>query len=294
MPTREVGKPDWLKVRLPGGERFRDVRRVVAGHGLHTVCEEARCPNVGECWGAGTATFMILGDTCTRGCRFCAVNRGDPEGALDAAEPDRVARAARVMGLDYAVVTSVTRDDLPDGGASVFAATVRALKALDPAPLVELLIPDYLGASLDALLAARPDVLAHNIEVVERLTGPMRHPNFRYRRSLEVLAQTRARAPDLITKSSVMLGLGETDEEIRRAMAELLGVGTRILVLGQYLRPSRSHAPVREYVHPERFQELADAGRRMGFDFVAAGPLVRTSYRAAEAYVARLAKQEEL
>lgn len=283
MP-RVSKKPSWLKVSLPGGERYRHVKRAVEDGGLHTVCREARCPNVGECWESGTATFMILGDTCTRGCRFCAVTRGDPEGRVDRGEPARVARAASRMGLDYAVVTSVTRDDLPDGGATVFADTVRELKALDPAPMVELLTPDYLDADLAVVLDSGPAVFAHNVEVVERLCPSMRHGRFTYARSLECLASAAAKGGSIV-KSSIMLGLGETDEEVRRTMSDLRSAGVEILVLGQYLQPTRDHAGVVEYVPPERFDEWAREGEGMGFDYVASGPLVRTSYRAAEAYV---------
>jgi lipoic acid synthetase len=280
-------KPPWLKVGLPGGERYGRVRAAVERGGLHTVCREARCPNVGECWNAGTATFLILGDHCTRGCRFCAVSRGDPGGAVDAAEPVRIARAAAEMGLDYAVITSVTRDDLRDGGSGIFADTIRALRELEPAPLVELLIPDYLGADLDRVLDAGPDVLAHNLEVVERLTPRMRHAAFGYRRSLSVLERAAARgAPrGLLTKSSIMLGLGESRDEVRSAMADLRDAGVSILVLGQYLRPTAANAAVVEYLPPEVFEELAAKGRDLGFEYVSAGPLVRTSYRAAEAWV---------
>ncbi len=282
----EPRKPAWLKVRLPGGGRYAAVRKAVASRRLHTVCESARCPNQAECWGLGTATFLILGGTCTRGCRFCAVPRAE-RGTDAPDEPGQVAAAAREMGLGYVVVTSVTRDDLPDGGASVFADTVARLRRLDPPPLVELLIPDYLGEALEAVVAARPDVLAHNVEVVERLTPLLRHGRFRYRRSLEVLRRARELAPGLVTKSSIMLGLGETPGEVEQAMEDLRAAGVEILVLGQYLRPTRAQAPVVEYVPPERFGELAERARRMGFGFVAAGPLVRTSYRAAEAHVRR-------
>jgi lipoyl synthase len=278
-------KPPWLKVPLPGGDRYLRVRRAVSSCGLHTVCEEARCPNVGECWNAGTATFLILGDACTRGCAFCAVTRSAAGAPPDADEPARVARAAAEMELEYAVVTSVTRDDLEDGGASIFAATVAALKALPRPPLVELLTPDYSGAALEAVVDAAPDVFAHNVEVVERLTSALRHPRFDYRRSLACLEAAAARHPGMPTKSSVLLGLGETDAEIDGAMRDLRAAGVRILVLGQYLRPTPRNAPVVEYVPPERFDALRDRGLELGFDFVASGPLVRTSYRAAEAFV---------
>jgi lipoyl synthase len=290
MPGRPVPKPEWLKVRLPGGERYRRVERAVERGGLHTVCREARCPNVGECWDAGTATFMILGDTCTRGCRFCSVRRGNPDGETDLDEPRRVARAASEMGLDYAVVTSVTRDDLEDGGAAGFAGTIRSLRSLDPAPLVEVLIPDYLGEPLAAVVEAGPVVLAHNIEVVERLSGSMRHSRFSYRRSLAVLEEARSLGGPrgMLTKSSILLGLGESRSEIISSMRDLRAAGVSLLVLGQYLRPTLSSAEVADYVRPEVFDELAEAGREMGFDYVASTPLARTSYRAAEAYVRRL------
>ncbi|MBW2534937.1 MAG: lipoyl synthase [Deltaproteobacteria bacterium] len=278
-------KPAWLKTSIPGGARYRSVRRAVSGSGLHTVCEEARCPNVGECWSSGTATFLILGETCTRGCRFCAVKRGQPGGATDDQEPHRVAVATAEMGLEYAVLTSVTRDDLPDGGAAIFAATVNEIHALAPPPLVEVLIPDYRGPDLEAVLAAGPDVLAHNLEVVERLTAPMRHRRFSFERSLGVLAEARQIAPGTLTKSSLMLGLGESGDEIRAAMGSLREVGVDILVLGQYLQPTRDHAAVVEDVHPDRFAELAEEARGQVFGHVSAGPLVRTSYRAAEAFV---------
>jgi len=290
MSTTDLRKPKWLKVALPGGARFRRVAGAVRGFGLHTVCEEARCPNVGECWDHGTATFLILGDTCTRGCRFCAVSRGNPAGAADREEPARVAAAAAQMGLDYAVVTSVTRDDLEDGGASVFAATVAALRGLQDPPLVELLIPDLLGADLDTVLDARPDVLAHNVEVVARLTPSLRHPSFDYRRSLAVLSQAASRG-ETITKSSIMVGLGETDAEVSATMRDLRGAGVGILVLGQYLRPTRAHAEVVTYVEPARFDAWAEEGRALGFEFVAAAPLARTSYRAAEAFARRLVRR---
>jgi lipoic acid synthetase len=278
-------KPPWLKAPLPGGPGYLRVRGAVSSGRLHTVCEEARCPNVGECWNAGTATFLILGDTCTRGCAFCAISRGATGRQLDPEEPRRVAEAAAEMGLDYAVVTSVTRDDLDDGGASHFAATVRALRALEKPPLVELLAPDYLGAPLEAVVDAGPDVFAHNVEVVERLQPALRHGRFDFRRSLATLEAAKARDPRLVTKSSILLGLGETGDELEDTMRALRSAGVGILALGQYLRPSPRHAEVVEYVAPARFEALKELGERLGFDFVASAPLVRTSYRAAEAFV---------
>ncbi len=281
-PTR---KPPWLRVRLPAGDRCRSTRGAVNGARLHTVCEEARCPNQAECWGSGTATFLILGDLCTRGCGFCAVRRAPAPPPPGAEEGQRVARAAQGLGLRYVVVTSVTRDDLPDGGAAVFADTVHALRGLPAQPLVELLIPDYRGAALERILAAPPDVLAHNLEVVERLTPRVRHPRFDYRRSLEVLGEAKRSRPELLTKSSLMLGLGETEAEVLAAMQDLRAVGTDLLALGQYLQPTPERLPVERYVAPATFRRLAVRGRALGFAHVAAGPLVRTSYQAAEAYV---------
>jgi len=293
VQIRQKKKPEWLRVKLPAGEQFRNVRKTLSRRALHTVCEEANCPNRGECWGTGTATFMILGDTCTRGCAFCAVNRGNPAGHVDADEAQRIAQAASAMGLEYVVITSVTRDDLSDGGAAQFAETIRALKRLTPAPRVEVLIPDYLGAPLDAVLDARPDVVAHNIEVVERLSGRYRHQNFDFSRSLEVLSKVAEKGQGIIAKSSIMLGLGETDEEVEEAMRRMLDVGVRILAMGQYLSPTREHVPVLDYIPPEKFDFWAERGGDLGFDFVAAGPLVRTSYRAAEAFVKRTLGGEE-
>ncbi len=292
MTTTKQRKPDWLKVRIPGGERYRHVRQAVDSGGLHTVCEEAHCPNMGECWESGSATFMILGDVCTRGCRFCAVRRGDPAGVFESDEPSRMAEAVRRMGLDYAVVTSVTRDDLPDGGASVFADVVRAVKKLSPPPLVELLIPDLTGEALDQVTRSGADVIAHNIEVVKRLNSALRHARFSYEKSIGVLEAIKGSGHKILTKSSILLGLGETDEEIEATMQDLRAVDVDILVLGQYLRPTRDNAEVVEYVAPERFDALAVRGEALGFGFVAAGPLVRTSYRAAEAYARHAVMQK--
>lgn len=286
MNATHIRKPDWLRIKRGSGERFRSVRKALASNSLHSVCEEAGCPNQAECWSAGTATFMILGDTCTRGCAFCAVTRGDPGGRLDPEEPQRVAEAAAEMGLEYVVLTSVTRDDLADGGASAFAETIDCLRKLPATPRVEVLIPDLKGQSLDRVLRAGPEVVAHNIEVVERLSSRYRHRNFSFQRSLEVLEEA-GRDGGIITKSSLMLGLGETDAEIETALQQLVAAGVRLLVIGQYLSPTRRHRPVTEYIPPEKFAVWAELGRQIGFDFVAAGPFVRTSYRAAEAYVQR-------
>jgi len=273
-------KPAWLKVPFPGGQQYVRVRGLLRSSGLHTVCEEARCPNIGECFQNGTATFLILGDVCTRACTFCAVTGGRPTG-LDVAEPLKVARAASHLGLRNAVVTSVTRDDLPDGGASIFAATIRAVRRLSPGTSVEVLVPDFQGShdALAAVMAERPDVLNHNIETVPRLYCDVR-PKAVYGRSLELLARAREMDLEVITKSGLMAGLGEEREELLAVMADLVAVGCQVLTIGQYLHPTPRHRPVARYYHPDEFAELAREGRRLGFRHVEAGPLVRSSYHA--------------
>ena len=272
--------PSWLKVRFPAGERFGQIKGLLHSRELHTVCEEARCPNIGECFNNGTATFMILGDICTRSCGFCAVTSGRPEG-LDLLEPDRLARAVGVLGLDYVVITSVSRDDLPDGGAGIFAACIRAIRAGRPDCRVEVLIPDFLGdrEALAAVVEAKPFVLNHNIETVPRLYRRVR-PKARYERSLALLAAVKEMDPAMLSKSGMMLGLGETREEVRQALADLRGAGCDIVTIGQYLRPSQKHLPVERFVPPDEFAEIAEEGRRLGFQHVEAGPLVRSSYHA--------------
>ena len=288
-PPRPSPKPAWLKVRLPSGEGYERVRGILGGLELNTVCVEARCPNVAECWGGGTATVMLLGDTCTRGCRFCNVKTGNPRGAVDRGEPARVAAAVARLRLRYIVLTSVNRDDLPDGGAAHFVDTVRAIRALDRAILVETLIPDYEGEALATLAAASPEVLAHNVETVERLTPEVRDRNRNsYRKSLGVLAAGKRLAPRSFTKSSIMLGLGERDEEVRATMRDLREAGVELLTIGQYLRPTPWHLPVLEYVEPARFETWRREAEGLGFRSVASGPLVRSSYRAGELFVARL------
>jgi lipoic acid synthetase len=272
---------------LPAGETAMAMRRRLKRLSLHTVCEEARCPNQGECWGAGTATVMILGDTCTRACRFCGVKSGHPAGPADPDEPRRVAEAVREAGLKYVVVTSVDRDDLPDGGAGQFAATIRALRAANGTVRVEVLIPDYRDQRLAQVVAAEPDVLAHNIEVVRRLTPQVRDRRASYDGSLESLRQAAALRPGALTKSSIMLGLGESLDEVRECLADLRGVGVRLVTIGQYLRPTARHHAVARYVPPAEFADLEREARNLGFDFVASGPLVRSSYRAAELFVTR-------
>jgi len=277
-------KPEWLKIKPPGGEAYTRLKTQLRERNLHTVCEEARCPNVEECWGGGTATLMLLGDTCTRACSFCAVKTGRQPPPLDAGEPAKTAESVELMQLEYVVLTSVDRDDLPDGGAQHFADSIRAVRERCPDTLVEVLIPDFQGreAPLATLVAARPDVVAQNLETVERLTHPVRDPRAGYRQTLELLARVKRLAPGMLTKSSLMLGLGETPEEVRAAMRDLRAADVDFLTFGQYLAPSRRHLPVEEYVTPERFDAWREEGEQLGFRYVASGPLVRSSYRAGE------------
>jgi lipoic acid synthetase len=273
-------KPEWLKIRAGGGPRYASVKHAVEERGLHTVCQEARCPNIGECWGHGTATFMILGDICTRGCRYCAVDKGLPT-ELDLDEPAKLADAVVEMGLSYVVITSVDRDDLSDGGASIFAASIRAIRERSPETAVEILIPDFRGNpdALRAVLDARPDVLNHNVETVPRLYRRARGGGV-YATTLELLARVRDWSPGTVTKTGMMLGLGEETPEILAVMRDLVVREVDILTLGQYLRPGEWYLPVDRFVHPDEFAELARIGDAMGFAHVEAGPLVRSSYRA--------------
>ena len=279
-PAPRARKPEWLKIRAGGGPRFASVKQAVEERGLHTVCQEARCPNMGECWGHGTATFMILGDICPRGCRYCAVDKGMPT-ELDLDEPAKLADAAAEMGLSYVVITSVDRDDLADGGASIFAESIRAIRERSPGTSVEVLIPDFRGNpdALRAVLDARPDVLNHNVETVPRLYRRARGGGV-YATSLELLARARAAAPGMVTKTGMMLGLGEETAEVLAVMRDLVERDVDILTIGQYLRPTEWHLPVDRFVHPDEFAELARIGETMGFAHVEAGPLVRSSYRA--------------
>jgi lipoic acid synthetase len=283
--TREP-KPEWLKVRMPGGGRFEQVRKTLRELNLVTVCEEASCPNVGECWGSGTATVMLMGDVCTRGCRFCDVSSGTPQ-PLDPFEPRHLAEAVGRLGLDYLVVTSVNRDELDDGGASHFAQAIVELRRAAPHTLVEVLTPDFQGRTfaLDMIVDAAPAVAAHNVETVERLTPRVRDRRAAYRQSLDVLAYYKRRG--MRTKSSIMLGLGETRDEVVQAMKDLRAVDCDILTLGQYLRPTEKHLEVIEFVRPEVFADLEREGLALGFRFVAAGPLVRSSYKAGEFFIQR-------
>ncbi len=285
MTSRKL--PSWFRVRLPSGPVATTLEKRLARTGLATVCREARCPNRGECFGQGTATVMILGETCTRNCRFCAVTTGNPHGLVAADEPIRVASAVREAGLQYVVLTSVDRDDLPDGGASHFRDVIAAIRESDPGIKVEALIPDFRGARLRLLLESPPDVLGHNLEVVRRLTPNVRDPRASYDGSLAVLAETHELHPDLPTKSSLMVGLGETDEEVVAAFQDLRDVGVEIVTVGQYLQPTLRHWPVHRFVPPETFADYEHAARDIGFGFVAAGPLVRSSYRAAELFATR-------
>lgn len=277
-PIPPARRPDWLRVKLPTGESYRKVREIVGEHKLHTICQSGNCPNMGECWGAGTATFMILGNICTRSCGFCSVATGRPLEA-DPFEPARVARSVELMGVKHCVITSVDRDDLADGGADIWARTIRSVRRRSPQTKLETLIPDFKGEweNLAIVLAERPDVLSHNLETVRRLTKQVR-VQARYDRSLEVLF--RAKKAGLRTKSGIMLGLGELDHEVLETMDDLRSVGCDVMTLGQYLQPTRNHLAVQEFVHPDRFARFRAEGLARGFRFVESGPLVRSSYHA--------------
>jgi lipoyl synthase len=276
-------RPGWLRVKFFNGPNYQDLKRIMRTLGLNTVCESARCPNMGECWEHRTATFMILGNICTRACGFCAVPSGKPAGPPDEQEPERVAEAVERMGLRYAVVTSVNRDDQPDGGAAIFARTIAEIRERVPACKVEVLIPDFRGdwSALETVIAARPDVLNHNTETVPRLYHEVRKGAV-YDRSLELLRRAKSLAPEMPTKTGLMLGLGEEREEVLAAMQDLAAQGTDILTLGQYLQPTREHLPIVRYVHPDEFAEYKRLGEQMGFAHVESGPLVRSSYHAFE------------
>jgi lipoic acid synthetase len=283
--TRQVerlAKPAWLRIRARGGPVFEKVKGIVHEHRLATVCEEAKCPNMSECWSAGTATIMLMGDVCTRACRFCAVNTGNPKGWLDPEEPDNTARSVQLMGLKYVVLTSVNRDDLADGGAGHYAACVRRVKEQNPATAVEALTPDFLGVleDVETVVDSGIEVFAQNVETVRRLTHPVRDPRASYEQTLEVLAHAKAHRPEVLTKTSLMLGLGETEGEIRETMDDLREAGVDILTFGQYLQPTAHHHPIARYVSPEEFQQYRDWGLEKGFLEVVSGVFVRSSYRA--------------
>ncbi len=288
-------KPDWFRVRIQEGDRYKTIQGLVKEHGLATVCAEARCPNIYECWNAGTATFMLMGDTCTRACRFCHVKGGKPE-ALDPLEPRKIAASVEKLKLSYVVLTSVDRDELADEGSGHFAATVRAIKFLNPEILVEALTPDFrktLETSVATMLESGVDVLAHNIETVRRLVPHVRDPRCDHDLSLNYHRIAKRLKPSIISKSSIMLGLGEEKSEVIEAMKELLDAGVEVVTIGQYLQPTKNHHPVVRYVHPDEFKELEEKGLEMGFRFVASGPMVRSSYRAAEVFMAGEARKRK-
>ena len=276
-------KTDWLKIKIPSGENYVKVKQTLRATNLHTVCEEASCPNVAECWGAGTATIMIMGDTCTRGCRFCDVTSGKPS-QLDSEEPERVAKTIKEWNLRYVVITSVCRDDLDDGGSSHFAKTINFVKTLCPHTVVEPLIPDFNGDfdSIKKIIDSKPEVISHNVETVQRLTTTIRDPKASYQKSLFVLKKIKEINPRIFTKSSIMLGHGETEDEVIQTALDLKSVGVDIITAGQYLQPSLKHLPTKQFISPEKFAHYKKIFQQMGFKHVEAGPFVRSSYRAAD------------
>lgn len=280
-------KPSWIKIRPPAGEKYLELKAMMKELNLATVCQEAQCPNIAECWAGGTATIMLMGEVCTRGCRFCDVKTGNPKGVLDSNEPENVATAVSKMGLDYLVLTSVDRDDVDDEGSGHFAKTIQLLKLYDPRLIVEVLTPDFKGNAefVGKIVKAKPDVFAHNVETVERLTPKVRDPRAGYRQSLNVLEMVKKQDSSRHTKSSIMLGLGETDKEIRQTLQDLIDVGCDVVTFGQYLQPRRRHLAVEEFVTPEKFKEWQQEAEAMGFLYVASGPLVRSSYRAGEFFM---------
>lgn len=281
-PVPHGQKPEWLRAKMPAGQAYSRTRNIVREHRLSTVCEESMCPNIGECWNAGTATIMVLGSVCTRACRFCAVDTGNPKGWLDAEEPRNTGRAVRLMGLEYVVITSVDRDDLPDGGAAHYAECVREIKRQNPATAVEALTPDFNGVTehVETVVDSGLDVFAQNVETVKRLTHPVRDPRAGYRQTIDVLRHAKQFRPEVLTKTSLMLGLGEEDREILMTMDDLREAGVDILTLGQYLRPTANHLAVQRYVSPAEFDAYRQEGLEKGFLEVVAGPMVRSSYRA--------------
>jgi lipoic acid synthetase len=282
IDTRPLRRPDWIRVRAPAGETYEWLHDLMRSKALHTVCEEAMCPNMGECWGAGTATFLMLGDVCTRTCGFCDIKRGAPE-ALDWLEPERVAQAVKAMGLKHAVITSVNRDDRKDGGAPIFAMVIRRIRQIHPGCSIEVLIPDFKG-SLEALkivMQARPEILNHNVETVPRLFKQVQ-PQDRYDWAAATLSHAKQLDPEVLTKSGIMVGLGETLDEVKAVMCDQRSWGVDILTVGQYLQPSKKHLPIERYYTPEEFAEIKRYGLEIGFQWVESGPLVRSSYHAAE------------
>ena len=294
---QKLVKPEWLKIKLDVNDAFSNIKKTIGNHGLHTVCESAHCPNISECWNGGTATFMLMGDVCTRGCRFCAVKTGNPMKKLDLDEPKKLAQALKEVKLfDYVVLTSVNRDDLEDGGAAHFAECVKEIKKEYPQIIVEVLIPDFNGNldSLKKIVDARPEVIAHNIETVERLQKKVRDIMANYKQSLSVLENVKRMNPKVYTKSAIMLGLGETDEEVLQSMKDLRNIKTDILTIGQYLRPTGWHLEVRQYVPPEKFEFFKNKALEFGFLFCASGPFVRSSYRAGELFIKNIVNKRDL
>ena len=275
-------KPDWLRVKIPTGGKYQTVNEIVKSHSLSTVCEESHCPNIGECWSHGTATIMLMGSVCTRACKFCSVDTGNPRGWLDFEEPENTARSVQLMNLKYVVLTSVDRDDLEDGGASHYAACIRAIKARTPQVKVEALTPDFSGSqeSVQTIIESGLDVFAQNLETVERLTSEVRDPRAGYQQTLEVLSKAKEMDSRILTKSSLMLGLGESFDEIEEAMIDLRKHRVDLLTLGQYLRPTKNHLPIKSWISPKQFEDLRELALKMGFKEAASGPLVRSSYRA--------------
>lgn len=292
---RFAPKPDWLKVKAPAGETYNKIKGMLSDLNLATVCQEARCPNIGECWAGGTATFMLMGEVCTRGCRFCAVKTGNPKGNIDEKEPEKVGWAIAQMGLEYVVITSVNRDDLEDQGAGHFARTIEVIRENDPKLLVEVLTPDFRGRRdlVEKIVVADPHVFAHNIETVERLTPSVRDPRATYKQSMGVLSDAKKINPKTYTKSSIMLGLGESDEEVLQSMKDLREVGCDVVTFGQYLQPQRRHIKVQDFVTPEKFNHWKQVADEMGFLYCASGPLVRSSYRAGEFFMKGIIEKQK-
>ena len=280
-------KPSWIKIKPPAGEKYLELKEMMKELNLATVCQEAQCPNIAECWAGGTATIMLMGEICTRGCRFCDVKTGNPKGVLDPNEPENVATAVSKMGLDYLVLTSVDRDDVEDEGSGHFAKTIQLLKLYDPKLIVEVLTPDFKGNPefVSKIVKAKPDVFAHNVETVESLTPTVRDPRAGYRQSLDVLEMVKKQDSTRYTKSSIMLGLGEKEDEVRQTLQDLIDVGCDVVTFGQYLQPRRRHLKVEEFITPEKFKEWQQEAEAMGFLYVASGPLVRSSYRAGEFFM---------
>lgn len=289
-----TAKPSWLKVRPPAGEKYNDIKEMLGKLNLATVCQEARCPNIAECWGGGTATFMLMGEVCTRGCKFCAVKTGNPRGKIDNEEPYKVGFAIAKMDLDYVVITSVDRDDLPDEGSSHFAKTIQTIKSERPEMIVEILTPDFKGNRnfIETLVRAGPDVFAHNVETVERLQKKVRDPRANYKQSLSVLKMIKEINPKMYTKTSIMLGLGEQDVEVFQTLKDLRAIGCDVVTFGQYLQPTKKHLPVTEFVTPEKFDHWRATAEDLGFLYVASGPLVRSSYKAGEFFIKGVIEKE--